>query len=61
MLTELRQKTITQRVLVHLRGKYIKRMLLELEKQNLLTFTLRKVILDGMNDFTRDVEKELGY
>jgi len=61
MLTELRQKTITQRVLLHLRGKYIKRMLLELEKQNLLTPTLRKIILDGMNDFTRDVEKELGY
>lgn len=52
--------TVTSRTLAHLRGKYIKRQLTQLENSGILTGAVRKVILDAMNDFTRELEKELG-
>lgn len=52
--------TVTSRMLAHLRGKYIKRQLTQLENGAILTPAVRKIILDAMNDFTRELEKELG-
>jgi hypothetical protein len=56
-------KTITERTIEHLRGKYIKRTLLALETYfgGPIPTEIRKTILDGYNDFTRDTLTELGY
>jgi len=52
--------TVTSRTIMHLRGKYIKRQLTQLESHGMINSTVRKIILDAMNDFTRELEKELG-
>jgi hypothetical protein len=52
---------LTQRVIQHLKGKYIKRQLTTLEGYGILTPQVRKLILDTLNDFARDIQTELGY
>ncbi len=51
----------TQRILNNLRGKYIKRVLTQLEETDKINQETRKIILDCINDLMRDVFKELGY
>lgn len=59
----MENQTVTERVLAHLRGKYIKRTLelLEIEFGGEIPKPIRKAVLDGFNDLTRDVLTELGY
>jgi len=45
----------------NIRGKYIKELLLRLEKYGLLTSQLRKILLDTINDYAREVNELLGY
>lgn len=45
----------------NLRGKYIKRLLGQLEPLDVVDIVVRKIILDALNDYARDVNKELGY
>lgn len=45
----------------NLRGKYIKRLLGQLEPLDIVDIVVRKIILDALNDYARDVNKELGY
>lgn len=40
-------------------GKYAKQTLQRLEDQNLLSKEVRKCVLDGFNDFSREVNKRL--
>jgi len=51
----------TLTAITNLNGKYIKVLLSKLEEQNVLTPLLRKFILDTMNDYHRELLKELGY
>ena len=51
----------TRTALNNLRGKYIKQLLTQLEKIMIIHPDVRKIILDNMNDLTRDILKELGY
>ena len=53
--------TVSERVIDHLKGKYVKRQLVYLENNGLLTVSVRKVVLDTFNDFARELKKELGY
>lgn len=46
-------------VLDNLRGKYIKRTLQLLEKNNTLTPAIRKVIIDNINDMVRELALNL--
>lgn len=55
------ENTISERVVDHLKGKYVKRQLVYLENNGLLTLSVRKVVLDTFNDFARELKKELGY
>lgn len=50
-----------QTQLNNLRGKYIKTLLLQLEQYGLLTQQLRKIVLDHINDYAREVNDLLGY
>lgn len=45
----------------HHKGKYIKQTLMLLEKEETLTPTARKIILDGFNNFNRQVLRLLDY
>ena len=47
--------------LSNLRGKHIKQLLLKLEQLDVLNVIVRKVVLDALNDYSRDILKELGY
>lgn len=47
--------------LKNMRGKHIKSLLSQLEKLDVLDIVVRKVVLDAMNDYSRDVLKVLGY
>lgn len=51
----------TKKNLNNLRGKYIKRLLSQLEPLDVIDIVTRKIILDALNDYARDVNKELGY
>lgn len=55
------ENTISERVVDHLKGKYVKRQLVYLETNGSLTPSVRKVVLDTFNDFARELKKELGY
>jgi len=65
------QKVIDRRFLINasqlikiidqLRGKYIKIILSNMEKQGNLTKDQRKAILDGVNGMTRELYKVLGF
>lgn len=48
-------------IIQNMTGKHIKQTLQRLEDLGILNQTIRKVILDEMNDFNRDLLKELGY
>lgn len=50
-----------KKALKNLRGKYIKRLLSQLEQASYLDIVVRKIVLDALNDYARDVNKELGY
>lgn len=54
-------ETATQKMINHLKGKYIKRILVQLEAQGPVKPEVRKAVLDGLNDMARDIQKELGY
>lgn len=54
-------KSEIQKALENLRGKYIKQILSNLERDSILNPDIRKIVLDGINDYARDVFKELGY
>lgn len=45
----------------NLRGKYIKQLLSHLENLDVLNIIVRKVVLDALNDYSREVNKVLGY
>ena len=47
--------------LKNLKGKHIKSLLTKIESLQDLTPTLRKIVLDELNDLMREVMKELGY
>lgn len=51
---------LTRRELKNLRGKYIKKLLNELERLDVLDIIVRKVTLDAFNDYARDVAKVVG-
>ena len=42
----------------HIKGKYIKSLLTAIETQQPLTQALRKIVLDHMNDFVREITAE---
>jgi hypothetical protein len=50
-----------QRTLDNLRGKHIKVTLQKLERAEVLTPQIRKIVLDQMNDLMREVLEALGY
>lgn len=54
--------TVTvKKELNNLRGKYIKRLLSQLEPLDIVDVVVRKLILDALNDYARDVNTVLGY
>lgn len=57
----LTYSTDTKRQLHNLKGKYIKHLLSKLEELNVLDIIVRKIVLDALNDYAREVNKELGY
>lgn len=59
----MNHQTVTEKTLAHLRGKYIKRTLEALERYFAgdIPKDIRKAVLDGFNDYTRDTLIELGY
>jgi hypothetical protein len=58
---EQSELTATQRMIEHIKGKYVKRVLTQLEISGKLDAEVRKIILDGANDISRDIQKGLGY
>jgi len=57
----LQHNSDIKKELNNLRGKYIKRLLSQLEPLDIVDIVVRKIILDALNDYARDVNKELGY
>lgn len=51
----------TVRLIEHHKGKFIKHVLSELERQGKLDKDTRKLVLDGFNNFSRSIQQELGY
>lgn len=51
----------TVRLIEHHKGKFIKILLTHLEQNGKLDKETRKVALDTFNNFSRAVQKELGY
>jgi len=49
------------RAIEHHKGKHLKQTLMLLEKQNKLDPETRKIVLDGFNNFNRQVLRLLGY
>ncbi len=47
--------------ITNLKGKHIKSILTRLEKLDALTPALRKIILDELNDLTRETLRFLGF
>lgn len=45
----------------HQKGKHVKATLMLLEKSDMLTPASRKIILDGFNNFNRQIMRLLGY
>jgi hypothetical protein len=54
------QKDI-KKSLNNLRGKYAKRLLSQLEPLDVVDIVVRKIILDAINDYARDINTTLGY
>lgn len=50
-----------ERILTNIKGKHIKSVLSKLERLNMLTPQIRKIVLDGFNDFTRENLRYLGF
>lgn len=50
-----------KKTLNNLRGKYAKRLLSQLEPLDVVDVVVRKLILDAINDYARDVNQALGY
>lgn len=54
--------TRAEKLIYDLRGKYIKQTLARIElHEGAMTSDIRKAILDGFNDYCRELTKELGY
>ena len=53
--------TIKEQDLVNMKGKYIKSILDRLERLGVLTPFIRKIILDELNDFSRETLRYLGF
>lgn len=49
------------RMIEHHKGKYIKIVLADLEQRDCFDKNVRKVVLDAFNNFSRAVQRELGY
>lgn len=45
----------------NLKGKHIKNLLTKLENLNVMNPSVRKIVLDELNDLMREVLKELGH
>lgn len=49
------------RMIEHHKGKYIKVVLSYLEQRGLVDKEIRKIILDAFNNYSRAVQRDLGY
>ncbi len=50
-----------KKAIENLRGKHIKSMLSRLEELGVVSPALRKIVLDEVNDLTRDILREIGF
>ncbi len=61
IIDKVLELTKAEQVIYNLRGKYIKQTLARLEEGDKMSQDVRKIVLDGFNDYCRELTKELGY
>lgn len=57
----MENNTELEQALLNIKGKHIKSILTRLEKLGALTPAIRKIVLDELNDLTRENLRYLGF